>query len=263
MKFFIAQLAFADLSVGLISVLTDIIWRMTIAWYAGDISCKFIKFAQVNQPQCWIEFEEQWHWQLYMVLICLALFVIPAIIITTCYAIMIKTIWSKSATQFSKGNKNGTNDRIGSDTDRRASSRGLIPRAKVKTIKITLIIVTVFILCWSPYIIFDLLQVFGYVPPTQTNTAIASFIQSLAPLNSAANPIIYGIFSTQFCKILGNIAPFKWCRKQNKRKSRNSTTKSSTISEVLTNTTKRRADMVTSINKAHTAIVVAIVHEKT
>ncbi|ENN75991.1 hypothetical protein YQE_07523, partial [Dendroctonus ponderosae] len=283
-----------DLTVGLISVLTDIVWRMTVTWYAGDTWCRFIKFAQVgrrakilivlawavsalfsvpmlflyeekiiqDQPQCWIEFREQWQWQLYMVLISLALFVIPTIIITACYAVMIKTIWTKSAVQFPRGHRGSTNDRI--DGDRRASSRGLIPRAKVKTIKITLVIVSVFIVCWSPYIIFDLLQVFGYIPPTQRNTAIASFIQSLAPLNSAANPIIYCIFSTHMCKFLGNVAPFKWCKLQKKRKSRNSTTKSSSISEVLTNNTaKRRSDMVTSINKAHTAIVVALVHEKT
>ncbi|XP_066244935.1 cardioacceleratory peptide receptor-like isoform X2 [Euwallacea similis] len=328
MKFFIAHLAFADLTVGLISVLTDIVWRMTVTWYAGDTWCRFIKFSQAlvtyastyvlvslsidrydairhpmkfsgswkrakiliilawavsavfsvpmlflyqekivqDQPQCWIEFREQWHWQLYMVLISLALFVIPTIIITACYAVMIKTIWTKSTVQFpaARGRRGTINERIGSDGDRRASSRGLIPRAKVKTIKITFVIVSVFIVCWSPYIIFDLLQVFGYIPPTQTNTAIASFIQSLAPLNSAANPIIYCIFSTHMCKFLRNVAPFKWCKIQKRRKSRSSTTKSSTISEVLTNNTaKRRSDMVTSINKAHTAIVVALVHEKT
>ena len=44
---------------------------------------------------------------------------------------------------------------------RRASSRGLIPKAKVKTIKMTFVIISVFILCWSPYIVFDLLQVYG------------------------------------------------------------------------------------------------------
>ncbi|XP_050308207.1 cardioacceleratory peptide receptor-like [Anthonomus grandis grandis] len=325
MKFFIAHLAFADLTVGLISVLTDIVWRMTVSWYAGDTWCRFIKFSQglvtyastyvlvslsidrydairhpmkfsgswrrariliifawaisalfslpmlflykekiiQDHPQCWLEFNQQWKWQVYMVLISLSLFVIPAIIITTCYAIMIKTIWTKSEVQFPRRRKGSFHERIGSDGDRRASSRGLIPRAKVKTIKITLVIVTVFILCWSPYIIFDLLQVFGYIPDTQKYTAIASFIQSLAPLNSAANPIIYGIFSTHICKFLGKIAPFKWCKIQKRRKPRNSTTKSSTISEVLTNTTKRRSDMVTSINKAHTAIVVALVHEKT
>lgn len=60
----------------------------------------------------------------------------------------------------------------------------------------------VFILCWSPYIVFDLLQVYGYIPNTQANVALASFIQSLAPLNSAANPIIYCLFSTHICRSL-------------------------------------------------------------
>lgn len=86
---------------------------------------------------------------------------------------------------------------FGGAATRRASSRGIIPRAKVKTVKMTLTIVFVFIICWSPYIIFDLLQVFGQIPHSQTNIAIATFIQSLAPLNSAANPLIYCLFSSQ------------------------------------------------------------------
>ncbi|XP_031826743.2 crustacean cardioactive peptide receptor isoform X3 [Nomia melanderi] len=47
MDFFIKQLALADLLVGLISVLTDIIWRMTVTWHAGNIACKLIRFMQV------------------------------------------------------------------------------------------------------------------------------------------------------------------------------------------------------------------------
>ena len=35
-----------DLLVGLISVLTDIIWRTTVSWYAGNIACKLIRFMQ-------------------------------------------------------------------------------------------------------------------------------------------------------------------------------------------------------------------------
>lgn len=66
--------------------------------------------------------------------------------------------------------------------------------------------VSVFILCWSPYIVFDLLQVYDYVPRTQTNIAVATLIQSLAPLNSAANPIIYCLFSTSFCKTVRWVA---------------------------------------------------------
>ena len=59
---------------------------------------------------------------------------------------------------------------------------------------------SVFILCWSPYIIFDMLQVYELVPTNETVAIIATFIQSLAPLNSAANPLIYFMFSANFSK---------------------------------------------------------------
>ncbi|BET00264.1 receptor [Nesidiocoris tenuis] len=251
MNFFIMQLAVADLCVGVLSVLTDIVWRSTVAWNAGNTACKVIRFSQAvvtfsstyvlvalsidryyaikypmnfsgswrrakmlvviawslsvvlsvpvgflyqekliqGRPQCWIEFRQPWQWQLYMTLVAMALFVLPAIIITICYAIIVFTIWAKGRQYTQKATNN--------DETRRASSRGIIPQAKVKTVKMTFIIVLVFVLCWSPYIVFDLLQVYGHIPRTQTNIAVASLIQSLAPLNSAANPLIYCLFSSQ------------------------------------------------------------------
>ncbi|XP_055715848.1 cardioacceleratory peptide receptor [Phlebotomus papatasi] len=267
MNFFIKQLAVADLCVGLLNVLTDIIWRTTISWNAGNIACKAIKFLQASvtyastyvlvalsidrydaithpmnfsgswkrarrlvaaawglsaffslpmlylyeerniedQPQCWIDLGSQFGWQLYMSLVAAVLFVFPALIISACYAIIVRTIWAKGAIL-------GPIDRRGGIDrgSRRASSRGIIPRAKVKTVKMTIVIVIVFVVCWSPYIVFDLLQVFNQIPRTQTNIAIATFIQSLAPLNSAANPLIYCLFSTQVCRALRRLPPFRW-----------------------------------------------------
>ncbi|CAL1293459.1 unnamed protein product [Larinioides sclopetarius] len=46
MNFFIMHLAIADLTVGVINVLTDIIWRTTVAFYADNIACKLIKYLQ-------------------------------------------------------------------------------------------------------------------------------------------------------------------------------------------------------------------------
>ncbi|GFV03189.1 hypothetical protein TNCV_4017861 [Trichonephila clavipes] len=40
-----------DLTVGVISVLTDIIWRTTVAFYADNIACKLIKYLQVVTPK--------------------------------------------------------------------------------------------------------------------------------------------------------------------------------------------------------------------
>lgn len=151
--------------------------------------------------QCWIDLGEPFNWQLYMMLVSTVLFFIPAVIITLCYAIIVKTIWAKGTYKVPKDKKSRSRSRASSEEDdrgsRRASSRGIIPRAKVKTVKMTFVIVIVFIACWSPYIVFDLLQVFDRIPKTQTYIAIASFVQSLAPLNSAANPLIYCMFSAQ------------------------------------------------------------------
>lgn len=158
-----------------------------------------------GRAQCWIELGESWRWQLYMTLVSIVLFIIPALIISLCYAIIVKTIWEKGTYMGPKDRrKNGRNGNVDDDDrgSRRASSRGIIPRAKVKTVKMSFVIVIVFIACWSPYIIFDLLQVFDQIPKTQTNIAVATFIQSLAPLNSAANPLIYCLFSAQVWKTL-------------------------------------------------------------
>ncbi|XP_044759447.1 cardioacceleratory peptide receptor-like [Coccinella septempunctata] len=319
MNYFIRHLAFADLCVGLISVLTDIIWRATVSWYAGNIACKIIKFLQVvvtyastyvlvalsidrynairhpmkfsgswrrakcliltawlfsvvlsipilflyeeklvqGQTQCWLEFSEQWKWKLYMTLVSISLFVIPAAIIATCYAVIIAIIWTKSSKSFAKMKYDvqNPNERPGSDS-KRVSSRGLIPRAKIKTVKITLVIVSVFILCWSPYIVFDLLQVYGHIKPTQTNIAIATFVQSLAPLNSAANPIIYCIFSTHLCSTIGSLSPFKWFTRKMKKSSESTTnTQSSSLSEFLTNNTTNKKRTVSVSTNAHIVLV--------
>ncbi|KAF5297808.1 hypothetical protein FQA39_LY11957 [Lamprigera yunnana] len=280
MNFFIRQLAIADLSVGLINVSTDIVWRITISWYAGNILCKFIRFMQAvvtfsstyvlvalsidrydaithpmnfsgswkrarilvviawllsalfalptmflfeekpieGLPQCWIDLKP-WQWRVYMTLVALSLFFVPAVIITGCYAVIVWTIWSKSKLLIPMGHvpvrqsedNISRNRSFREDMDtRRASSRGIIPRAKIKTVKMTFVIVFVFVMCWSPYIVFDLLQVYNYIPTTQTNIAIATLIQSLAPLNSAANPVIYCLFSTHMCRHLRKLPPCTW-----------------------------------------------------
>jgi len=66
--------------------------------------------SSVGQLQCWIEFDHPWQWQVYMVLVSVTLFFIPALIITFCYAVIVITIWSKSKMLIGKKkrpNRNG------------------------------------------------------------------------------------------------------------------------------------------------------------
>ncbi|XP_052813763.1 cardioacceleratory peptide receptor-like isoform X2 [Mya arenaria] len=285
MHFFIMHLAIADLSVGLVTVMTDLIWKITIKWYLGDVMCKIVKFAEafvmfastymlvalsidrydaIARPlqfsgtwtrckvlvgvawslsalfaspllfvsgvpegtqMCWMSFPEEYHWLIWFLCVMLAVLVLPALIITACYTLILYIIWSNShllaSTQPKKvytaekkflmpppETENGITQRASPKKVRSMSanigrsSRGVIPQAKIRTVKMTFTIVLMFIICWSPYFIFNLLQLLHYVPNTKDMHALATFIQNLAALNSAANPLIYGIFSTRICRYL-------------------------------------------------------------
>lgn len=133
-----------------------------------------------GEPQCWIELGRI-EWRIYMSLVAISLFFIPAIIISACYFIIVHTIWRESRSmsgsrkRFKRESSEPWNDRTNphlekctfpefygshphndegltkfasasehssSDADfRRMSSRGVIPRAKIKTIKMTFVIV--------------------------------------------------------------------------------------------------------------------------
>jgi len=62
------------------------------------------------------------------------------------------------------------------------------------------------VLCWSPYFVYDLLDVYHLLDSynRQRKYYATLFIQSLAHLNSIANPIIYMLFSTS---VIGGT----WC----------------------------------------------------
>ncbi|XP_013773734.1 cardioacceleratory peptide receptor-like [Limulus polyphemus] len=305
MNFFIMQLALADLLVGLIQVLTDIIWRTYVDFYGGNVVCKIVRYLQVlvmysstyvlvalsidrydaitrpmkfsgswkrakmligmawgisalaaspavflnkesmikGRIQCWIEMEN-WQWRIYMSLVAFSVLFLPAVVISGCYTVIVHTIWTKSKSLTYPKTRRSASTEDDDAISKRTSSRGIIPQAKIKTVKMTFVIVFVFILCWSPYFIYDLLQVFGYFSINQTNIAVSTFIQSLAPLNSAANPFIYLIFSTHLCRTLSKRTCCRWfsrrggvCRTRAKRPLGNDTLRRtshcSTMSEIV------------------------------
>jgi neuropeptide S receptor 1 len=119
-----------------------------------------------GQVQCWIDLPSAWQWQLYLTLVAVSLLVLPALLIFACYIVIVRTIWVQSAalTMASSSPSHRSAPRTGSaavamlDEDqesRRASSRGIIPRAKIKTVKMTFVIV--FGICQqSPAIVFGI-----------------------------------------------------------------------------------------------------------
>jgi hypothetical protein len=77
-------------------------------WFVGCFEQDDV-FAVAGTKQCWIEFQQPWQWQMYMTLVAVSLFVVPALIISGCYTVIVLTIWSKSKTLAPNASRGKTN----------------------------------------------------------------------------------------------------------------------------------------------------------
>ncbi|KAK3582863.1 hypothetical protein CHS0354_012473 [Potamilus streckersoni] len=129
-------------------------------------------------------------------------YLFPALVITFCYVGICVIIWrkGKSGLQFSRRAKNTTksSETLALESNgyrkEKCVQGGLLPKAKVRSIKLTAIICAAFIICWTPYYVYNFLVVHGLIAPTSGPT---HFMQVLCPLNSVANPIAFIIFNTK------------------------------------------------------------------
>lgn len=69
-----------------------------------------------------------------------------------------------------------------------------LPKAKIKTLKMTLVIVAAFILFGLPYFVAEMIMSYG--DHTSINKNVYGMLGGVAPANSAANPYIFLLFST-------------------------------------------------------------------
>ncbi|KAK6643574.1 hypothetical protein RUM43_005084 [Polyplax serrata] len=77
----------------------------------------------------------------------------------------------------------------------RRSNAGFFGRAKIRTLKMTVTIVFVFIICWTPYYVMCLWYWYDKESAKQVDQRIQKGLFLFASTNSCMNPIVYGIFN--------------------------------------------------------------------
>ncbi|XP_031784266.1 adipokinetic hormone receptor isoform X1 [Nasonia vitripennis] len=105
----------------------------------------------------------------------------PLIVIIYTYTSILAEMYRRS--------KDTTSDRI------RRSSLGFLGRARVRTLKMTIIIVLVFFICWTPYYVMSLWYWIDSVTATKVDLRIQKALFLFACTNSCMNPIVYGAFN--------------------------------------------------------------------
>ncbi|KAJ0056326.1 hypothetical protein NL108_004614 [Boleophthalmus pectinirostris] len=135
-------------------------------------------------------FDLQWHETAYNMFTFSCLFLLPLVIMITCYTRI-----------FCEISKRLKRDNLPPNEMHLRCSKNNIPRARMKTLKMSIVIVVSFIVCWTPYYLLGLWYWFfpddleGKVSLSLTHIL---FVFGLG--NACLDPIIYGLFTIHFRK---------------------------------------------------------------
>lgn len=83
-------------------------------------------------------------------------------------------------------------------------SKNNIPKARLRTLKMSIIIVTSFIVCWTPYYLLGLWYWFSpeMLSEEKVSPALSQILFIFGLFNTVLDPITYGLFTIQFRKSL-------------------------------------------------------------
>ncbi|XP_075900373.1 arg8-vasotocin receptor-like [Nelusetta ayraudi] len=147
---------------------------------------------------CWGHFAQPWGLRAYVTWITTTIFILPLVLLALCYGLICRAIWtnlrSKTQTQGqTQGQAQTQNPVLGCSS---VSSVGSLSRAKLRTVKMTLVIVLAYVLCWAPFFTVQMWSVWDDTFSwDDSESAAVSLSALLASLNSCCNPWIYLVFS--------------------------------------------------------------------
>uniref|UniRef100_W5LW63 Vasopressin V2 receptor n=1 Tax=Lepisosteus oculatus TaxID=7918 RepID=W5LW63_LEPOC len=193
--------------------------------------------------ECWGHFAEPWGLKAYVTWMTLAVLVVPTVIITVFQVRIFReihnNIYLKSErvsaevkkNQIALQFRNGGGGGAGSHPPHHSHhSHSGVSKAMSKTVRMTLVIVLVYAICWSPFFIVQLWAAWDPNPPNQG--VAFTILMLLASLNSCTNPWIYTAFSSSVSRDLGQLLCCRrWAKRRNSLPDDSSTTASTTIKE--------------------------------
>ncbi|XP_019506586.1 PREDICTED: oxytocin receptor [Hipposideros armiger] len=147
---------------------------------------------------CWAVFIQPWGPKAYITWITLAVYIVPVIVLAACYGLISFKIWQNfrlktAAAAAAEGPQSAAASSGQRAALARVSSVKLISKAKIRTVKMTFIIVLAFIVCWTPFFFVQMWSVWDANAPKEASAFIIAML--LASLNSCCNPWIYMLFT--------------------------------------------------------------------
>nr|QGA72523.1 inotocin receptor [Rhynchophorus ferrugineus] len=169
-----------------------------VAWVASLLFCipqvTVFSYQEIvpNVYDCWATFQKEWGEQAYVIWYSVSIFIIPLLVLMYTYGCICREIWrcSESSLRPRNSQKNTKKNRV-----------PLISRAKINTVKQTVAVIVMYIVCSTPFIV---AQLWATIDPTSAFLQGSTFtiLTLLYSLNSCVNPWIYLSFNRELPRLL-------------------------------------------------------------
>ncbi|XP_044216446.1 putative gonadotropin-releasing hormone II receptor [Thunnus albacares] len=173
---------------------------LTVAWGMSAVLSvpQIFLFHNVTivQPQNFTQcatqgsFVSKWDETAYNMFTFSCLFLLPLVIMITCYTRI-----------FFEISKRLKKDDLSSNEVHLRCSKNNIPRARMRTLKMSIVIVLSFIICWTPYYLLGLW--YWFLPDDlegKVSHSLTHILFIFGLVNACLDPVIYGLFTIRFRK---------------------------------------------------------------
>ncbi len=147
----------------------------------------------------------------YITFVDISVFIVPFLIMVFCYV----RIFLKIAEKANEGKSNKKQTIKPGKVHLQSTPSSSLPKAKIKTLKMTVVMVMAFILCGMPYPIMEL--VLSYGDHTKVPGIVYSILGGMAVANSVANPYVFLLFNANAKCMQGIFMTLFPCRSRGQR----------------------------------------------
>ncbi|XP_072391065.1 annetocin receptor-like [Diabrotica undecimpunctata] len=167
-------------------------WAVSLAFCIPQVT--IFSYIEVSSGvyDCWATFEKDWGERTYVIWYSVSIFIIPLIVLVYTYSCICKEIW-----QSSESSLRPRSSQKGSSTKRMP----FISRAKINTVKQTIAVIVMYIICSTPFIVG---QLWATIDPGNPflEGPVFTILMLLYSLNSCVNPWIYLAFNRELPRLL-------------------------------------------------------------
>ncbi|XP_075893174.1 oxytocin receptor b [Nelusetta ayraudi] len=177
-------------------------WALSLLFSAPQAYIFSLRDVGDGVHDCWGDFVQPWGAKAYVTWMSLTIYIIPVAVLSVCYGLISFKIWQNF-------NLKTTREHFLALTGRpsmrahplsRVSSVRLISKAKIRTVKMTFVVVVAYIVCWTPFFFVQMWSAWDPAAPREDMAFIIAML--LASLNSCCNPWIYMFFAGHLFKDL-------------------------------------------------------------